>query len=110
MVVQTNDVTGIGLFCLHAIARHEGDGIRDLYLFTGTDVRHTHTLLIATGAHTHKRNSVSVFWIHVCLDFEHKPRELIFFGRNMPILAISTFRRRRMIHKTIQHLLHTKVA
>ena len=48
--------------------------------------------------------------VHVCLDLEDKPRHLLFGWRHFTRLSCAGLRQRCVDNKTVEHLLHTKVA
>ena len=101
VVVDTDDVAGNGVCHQHAVVGHEGKGIRDLHFFAFSDMKHFHTRLVFAGADAEEGNTVAVLRIHVCLNLEHKARELGFIGFNHTLSGVARLRRWSPIYQGI---------
>ncbi len=110
VIMQTNDVTRPCRLCLRTFARKKCHGIAYPNIFAESDVFHFHTLLILTRTNPHKSDSVPMFWVHICLNFEHKTRKLTAIRVNYASTGISRQRRWRKFNKAFQHLLHSKIS
>ena len=72
-------------------------------------MKHFHTRLVFAGADAEEGNTVAVLRIHVCLNLEHKARELGFIGFNHTLSGVARLRRWSPIYQGIQHVLDTEV-
>ncbi|RMO66656.1 hypothetical protein ALQ39_00548 [Pseudomonas amygdali pv. eriobotryae] len=80
VVVQTDDVTGIGFFQLLTLRREERQRITDPHVLAQAHVAHFHSLVVTARTDTHERDTVAVLGVHVRLDLEHETAEFL-FGR-----------------------------
>ncbi len=87
VVVQADDVTGVGIFQPLAVAGEKGQRIGNLDVFFDAYMAHLHALFVLAGAHAHKGNAVTVARVHIGLYFEHKAREIVFRGQHFAFLG-----------------------
>jgi len=64
-------------------------------------MKHFHTRLVFAGADAEEGNTVAVLRIHVCLNLEHKARELGFIGFNHTLSGVARLRRWSPIYQGI---------
>src|SRR3569833_4725584 len=77
LIVQADDVAGIGVLDVLALARHEGDGGGDLDLAAEAHVVELAALGVGAGADAQKGDTVAVRGVHVRLDLEHETAETL---------------------------------
>ncbi|MNZ87027.1 hypothetical protein D3C78_1058740 [compost metagenome] len=94
---------------MRTVTRHKGQGVGDHHVFTGAHLAQLHAFLVASGDHTHKGYSVTVFRIHIGLDLEHETAEFLFCGYHFTGAALTRHRRWSPGHQTVKHMVHTEV-
>ena len=109
VVVNTDDVTGIGRIHMHAFIGHKGERIGNLHLTVFADMAHLHAGAVAARADTEKGNTVAVARIHIGLNLEDKTCEGLFRGLNPAYAAVTGLGRRRPLHQGLKHILNTEV-
>ena len=109
MVVQAENVAGIGHFSVFALGGHEGQRIRDFNVAAQPDMTRFHPGLIAAGTNPQKGDAVAVLRVHVRLNLEHETGECFLFGGNLAAGGRVGTWRRRVFDKAVQHLLHPEV-
>ena len=62
-----------------------------------------------TGTDTHKCNSVSVCFVHICLDLKYKRRKIIRHRIDLALIGYSRKRRSCHLEEVLQKCLNTKV-
>ena len=78
MVMQTENIARIRFFHMRTVTGHKGECVGDHHVFTNAHLAHFHAFLILAGYHTHERHAVTVFRVHVGLNFKHETGELLF--------------------------------
>ena len=109
MVVQTNDIARISLFNMRAIAGHKGQRIRDHHIFAKTHLTKLHALFIFTRHHTQEGHAVTMFRVHVGLNFKDEAGEFLLRRFHFTDVRRARHRCGRPLHQAIQHMVHTKV-
>ena len=56
-----------------------------------------------------ERDAVTMLWIHVRLNLEHKPRDLFFFGIHLSHIGRLSLWRRGEVSQPLQQFLYTEV-
>ena len=109
MVVQADDVAGVGLVDVLAVRGHERNRVADAHFAPHARVVHAHTGLIFTRANAYERDAVAVRRVHVRLDLEHETRERVLFRRDRSRFGRARLRRRCEVYERIEQLAHTIV-
>ena len=94
---------------MRTVAGHKGQRIGNHHVFARTDLTQLHALLILTGHHAHKGHAVTVFRIHVGLNFKDETGKFLFFRRHFTGIGFTRHRRRRPLNQAIQHMIHAEV-
>ena len=81
-VEKTDDVSGIGVFNDRSVLRHELLRLGECDLLSGSHMLDGHSFFEFAGADAHEGHSVSVVWVHVCLDLENESGEEVFIRRD----------------------------
>ncbi len=84
MIVQTDDVTGIGIFHQLAFSRQKGNGIMDLDFSPQAQMAYPHAPLKMPRTDTQKGNAITVLRIHIGLYLEHEARKTLLRRRDLP--------------------------
>ena len=80
VIVQTDDIAGVGLLGLTAIGGEKGQRIGNADVLVEAHVMQAHAARVAAGTQAHERDAVAVPGIHVGLDLEDESRELRLLG------------------------------
>lgn len=94
---------------MRTVARHEGQRVGDHHVFTDTDLTQLHALLVLTGDHAHKGDAVTVFRIHVGLNFKDEAGELLFLRFYFAGVGFARHRLRGPLHQTVEHMVNAEV-
>ena len=111
VVVQADDVAGIGLFDILAAVGLKGNRIGDLYALADAHMVHLHALVELARTNAHEGDAVAVGRVHVRLDLEHEAGELVFVRLHDALLglarhaAAARIRRRRPSSSSMPKLL-----
>ncbi|MNF59915.1 hypothetical protein D3C84_415170 [compost metagenome] len=110
VVVQADDVAGVGLLQHLALAGEEGQRVGDLQVLLDPHVAHLHALLVLARADAHEGDAVAVFRVHVRLDLEHEAGELLLGGLDNAFVGGAGQRFRRPVDDAVEHLVDAEVA
>ena len=110
VVVQADDVAGIGLLHRRAVAGHEGQRIGHAHFLAQARMVEAHARRIAPRAHAHEGDAVAVARIHVRLDLEHEAGELRLVRLHHALARRARLRRRRIAREAAQQFLDAEVA
>ncbi|EYU01626.1 hypothetical protein PA99_2147 [Pseudomonas aeruginosa PA99] len=110
MVVQADDVAGIGLFQLLALGGEEGQRVGDLHVLAQAHVAHLHAFLVLARADAHEGDAVAVLGIHVRLDLEHEAGELLLGRLHAAFVGGARQRLRRPVDDAVEDLVDAEVA
>ena len=80
VVVQADDVAGVGLLHARAVLGHEDGGVTDLHVLADAVVADLHAFFVLSGADAQESNAIPMFGVHIGLNFEYKPGELFIRG------------------------------
>ena len=78
VVVQADDIPGVGLLGLRAVGSHERERIGNPHFLVQPHVKEPHAARVPAGAQPQESDAVTVHGVHVGLDLEHKAREGFF--------------------------------
>lgn len=109
VVGNTDDVTGVGVFCQFAFLCQKHDRGRNFQAFAGADLVQRHTAFEVAGTDTHESNSVTVLGIHVGLNFEDESGYLVFARADGAFGSRLFTRGRRKVMQAFQNFLDTEV-
>lgn len=93
-IEDSNDISGIGLFYGLPLCGEKLLRLGKSEHFAALPMEYGSALFKNTGTDTQESNTVMVFGIHVCLDFENESGESRIFRRNVSFQSFSFFRRR----------------
>ena len=86
VVVQADDVAGVGIFQPLAVAGEEGQRIGHADVLFDAYMAHFHALFVLARAHAHKGYAVTVARVHVGLDLENKTGEIVLGRQHFALL------------------------
>lgn len=109
VVGNTDDVTGVGVFCQFAFLCQKHDRGRNFQAFAGADLIQGHAAFEVAGTDTHESNSVTVLGIHVGLNFEDESGYLVFARADGAFGSGLFTRGRRKVMQAFQNFLDTEV-
>ena len=72
MIVDADNVAGIGFFNVRPVLRHENGGIGKCQFLSCPVMKHFHAPRKSAGANSQKSNPVAMRRIHIGLNLEHK--------------------------------------
>ncbi len=101
-IVQADDIPRIGFIDHGFFCRHEGGGVGKLHFPALADVQVVGVALEFPGADSEERDPVAVVGVHIRMDLEHKPGELVFFGVDDAFFGGSGQRLGRDFHEAVQ--------
>ena len=109
VVMQTDNITGIGAIHMRTVAGHKGQRIRNHHVFFETHLMQFHAFFIHTGDNAQERHAVTMFRIHIRLNFKDKPGEFIFFCSHFTDIRLTRHRCRCPGNQAVQHMIHPEV-
>ena len=109
VVVDANDVAGIGLVHMRALLGHEHGGVAQVHLFAQAMVHDLHSPGELARADAEKGDPVAVGRVHVRLDFEGEAAEGLFLGMHHAGDGGARAGWGREFDKGVEHLAHAEV-
>ncbi len=110
VVVQADDVAGVGFFQLLAFRREERQRVADPYVLAQAHMAHFHALVVTARADTHEGDAVAVLGIHVRLDLEHETAEFLFRRLDGALVGHTCQRLGCPVHHGIEYMIDAEVA
>ena len=109
VVVDADDVAGVGRLHVLAVRGHEGQRVGDLHVPPDAHVTHFRALGERPGTDAQEGDAVAVVRVHVRLDLEHETGERGLGRIHRARLRRPRQRRRRVRHEVVQQFLHAEV-
>lgn len=106
---EADDITGEGVVNGFAVACEEALGVGEADGIAGAGVDYVHISLEFPGDDAYEGNSIAVFGVHVCLDFEDEGGEVLGGGRDGDVAAGSGEWRWGELEKAIEEELDAEV-
>ena len=108
-IEDSDDISGIGFFYSLPLCGEKLLRLRKSEHFAALPMEYGSALFKNTGTDTQESNTVMVFGIHVCLDFENESGESRIFRRNVSFQRFSFFRRRSKFQIFFKKSLYAEV-
>ena len=109
VVMQPDDIAGIRTIHMRTVTGHKGQRIRNHDIFFETHLMQFHPFFIHTGHNAQESHTVTVFRIHIGLNFKHKSGEFIFFRRHFTDIGLTRHRCRCPGNQAVQHMIHPEI-
>src|SRR6185437_1486089 len=110
VVVEADDVAGVGLLRMLPLRRHEGQRIRHPHFLAEPRMIEPHAARVLARAQPQERDAVAMPRVHVGLDLEHEPRQRLLQRRHQPLARLARPGARCVRGEGREELLHAEVA
>ena len=108
-VKYTDDIAGVCFINNMTVTRHHLLRLGKTHFLSSLHMEDFHSGVEFAGADTHECDTVTVCFVHVCLDFKDKRREILFDRIDHAAVCRTRKRRHRHREEVLQKSLHTKV-
>ena len=108
-VKYTDDIAGVCFINNMTVTRHHLLRLGKTHFLSSLHMEDFHSGIEFAGADAHECDTVTVCFVHVCLDFKDKRREILFDRIDHAAVCRTRKRRHRHREEVLQKSLHTKV-
>ena len=108
-VKYTDDIAGVCFINNMTVTRHHLLRLGKTHFLSSLHMEDFHSGVEFAGADAHECDTVTVCFVHVCLDFKDKRREILFDRIDHAAVCRTRKRRHRHREEVLQESLHTKV-
>ena len=108
-VKYTDDIAGVCFINNMTVTRHHLLRLGKTHFLSSLHMEDFHSGVEFAGADAHECDTVTVCFVHVCLDFKDKRREILFDRIDYAAVCRTRKRRHRHREEVLQESLHTKI-